>query len=276
MAATREQKDRYGVLLRELRGMGCAAVAFSGGVDSSFLLHAAREALGGGVLAVTFAAPYSPRAEIAGARDMAISLGVNHHVVETPVPEAVRENPPDRCYLCKRALFGRLRALAAEQGIEHVLDGTNLDDLDDYRPGLRAVRELGVRSPLLDARLTKRDIRDLSREFGLPTWDLPAGACLLTRLPHGTFVDEGELERIDRGEHFLKSIGFRQVRLRSHGSLARIELPPESIGACLDPEVRGGIDAELKSLGYAHVAVDLGGYRMGGMNLPSEETEAKE
>ena len=273
---TTELQDRYAALIEGLRVMDRALVAFSGGVDSSFLLHAAHEALGDGLLAVTLVTPYAPRAEIAGAVTLAQSLGVRHRCIELPIPEAIRDNPPERCYLCKRTLFGELVRVAAEEGITHVLDGSNVDDLDDYRPGFRAVRELGVGSPLLDAGLAKQAIRDLSREQDLPTWNKPAGACLLTRLPHGTVVSEQELERIDDGETFLKSLGFSNVRLRSHGSLARIELPSESIKSCLNPAFRGRIDAHLRSLGYAHVAVDLAGYRMGSLNEPAQSAGPKE
>lgn len=269
MPLTQRQKEQYAALLAGIYGMERVAVAFSGGVDSAFLLYAAHRALGDGVLAVTFAAPYSPKAEIVDAVELAGTLGVRHRVIDMGIPDVIANNPPDRCYHCKRALLGELLRVAAEEGIEHALDGSNLDDLDDYRPGFRAVRELGVASPLLDAGLTKRDIRDLSREHGLPTWDKPAGACLLTRLPHGSFIDTEELDRIDRGEAFLKSLGFAHVRLRSHGTLARIELPSEAIASCLDPELRDRIDTRLKALGYRHVAVDLAGYRMGSLNEPA-------
>lgn len=256
--------------------MNGAVVAFSGGVDSAYLLHAAHLALPGRVLAVTFATPYTPGSDVGDARALAGAMQVRHRVVECPIPDAIRTNPPDRCYLCKQALFGALIRIAGEEGMEYVLDGSNLDDLDDYRPGLRAVRELGVRSPLLDAGLNKQDIRDLSREQGLPTWEKPAGACLLTRIPHGTSVTGEELRRIDRGESFLKSLGFSSVRLRSHGVLARIELPPEAVALCLDPVLREEIDTCLKALGYRHVTVDLAGYRIGSLNLPAAGSGWKE
>jgi conserved hypothetical protein TIGR00268 len=276
MPLTHKQQTQYASLLAELRRMERVIVAFSGGVDSALLLHAAHAALGEGSLAVTFATPYTPRAETACAADMAEKKKVRHRIVALPLPAAIRENPPDRCYLCKRALFGELVRIAKEEGIEHVLDGGNLDDLDEHRPGRKAVRELGVRSPLLDAGLTKRDIRNLSREEGLPTWNKPADACLLTRIPHGVGITEQELERIDRGESCLKSEGFPVVRLRSHGALARIELPSEAIPAFLDPLLRKRIGAHLKELGYRHVAVDLAGYRTGSLNAPLAATGRKE
>jgi uncharacterized protein len=262
---SREEKHRN--LLEGLTSMGKAVVAFSGGLDSTFLLHAASLALGEGVLAVTIAAPYMPEGEIEDAKSMAHAMQVSHLVLTVPFPEAIRDNPPERCYLCKRTLFSLMKDAAAREAIGHVLDGTNLDDLDDYRPGMRALGELGIESPMLTAGLTKKDIRDLSREQGLPTWDKPSGACLLSRIPHGTRVEEGELRRIDQGERFLRELGFKAVRLRSHGDLARIEVPCDQVAGVVEADRRHGIQARLKALGYRHVALDLGGYRMGSLNV---------
>lgn len=261
-------REKHALLLRSLSAMGRAAVAFSGGVDSTLLLHAAHRALPRGVLAVTFSTPYMAETEIREAREAAQALGAAHRVVPVAFPEALRDNPAERCYLCKRQLFGLLLDLARHEGIDAVLDGTNLDDMGEHRPGLRALRELGVQSPLRDAGLTKRDVRDLSREYGLPTWDKPAAACLLTRIPHGTRIGEAELRRIDAGEAFLKACGFPAVRLRSHGDLARIEVPRERVAELLDADRRHGLDAHLKALGYRHVCVDLAGYRTGSLGNP--------
>ncbi|MEZ7196591.1 ATP-dependent sacrificial sulfur transferase LarE [Pseudodesulfovibrio karagichevae] len=268
MSLTQQQKKQYAALLAEIYGLERVLVAFSGGVDSALLLYAAKRAVGESVLAVTFATPYSPEAETACAVEFARTLGVRHMLVGLPIPDDLRDNPPERCYLCKRTLFGELVRIAGEENIRHILDGSNLDDLGDHRPGRRAARELGVRSPLLDAGLTKQDIRDLSLEYDLPTWNKPAGACLLTRLPHGTRVEEAELKRIDAGESYLKGLGFASVRLRSHGDVARIELPSDDIAACLESGARKLIDDRLKVLGYRHVAVDLAGYRVGSLNEP--------
>lgn len=260
------ENQKYRSLLHALQQMGKAVVAFSGGVDSTFLLHAAREALGANVLAVTLATPYIPRSELAEAKALADSLGVRHRVVVEPFPEAIRNNPPDHCYLCKRHLFSALLAMAAEERIDHVLEGTNCDDLQDFRPGLRALRELGIESPLLKAGLTKDDIRRLSRNLGLSVWDKPAKACLLSRIPQDTRVEEAELRRIEEGEEFLDRIGFPAVRLRSHGEIARIEVPLEEVPALIAAARQHGVDDRLKGLGYRHVTVDLAGYRRGSLN----------
>ncbi|WP_462324952.1 ATP-dependent sacrificial sulfur transferase LarE [Desulfoplanes sp.] len=260
--------DRYARLLKALRAMERVLVAFSGGADSTLLLHAAHEALGDSVLALTCATPYTPADEIKGAVVTAKNLGVSHGIVNMPILDALRSNPLDRCYLCKRFLFGRLVRRAEQAGIVHVVDGSNADDLDDHRPGRRAVQELGVVSPLLDAGMAKEDVRDISQWHGLATWDLPAGACLLTRLPHGTRVREAELARIDQGERILRSLGFATVRLRSHGEIARIEVPHDMVARIVQADRRFGIHARLRELGYRHVTLDLAGYRMGSLNRP--------
>ena len=251
-------------LVDYLRALGPSAVAFSGGVDSSLLVALAREAYGEEALALTVAAPQMARWEIEEARQLAGSLGVRHRVVEMPLLPAIRDNPPERCYLCKRALFRELRSLAAVAGLAGLLDGTNRDDLGDHRPGLRALRELGISSPLAACGLTKADVRALSRRLGLPTWDKPAYACLLTRLPHGTPVTEEILRRIEAAERLFIELGYPGVRVRTHGDLARIEIDPAEHPRLLGEA--GAIAARLQDLGYRHVTLDLLGYRTGSMN----------
>jgi uncharacterized protein len=264
--------EKHRNLLGALRSMESSVVAFSGGLDSTFLLHAARQAQGDGVLAVTMATPYMPKAELEEAQAVVEDMGVRHLLLEIPFPEAIRTNPPERCYLCKKTLFTLILDVAASENIANVFDGTNVDDLDDHRPGMKALSELGVKSPLLDAGLTKQDIRDLSREHGLQTWDKPAAACLLSRIPHGTVIEEAELRRIDEAEHFLKGLGFAAVRLRSHGNLARIEVPREQVAEVIEADRQHGIESRLKGLGYRYVAVDLAGYTMGSLNINPEQS----
>lgn len=232
MRPSPETAGRYADLLSWLRGLQGAVLAFSGGVDSALLLAAAREALGDRLLAVTLVTPYTPADDVAAAKSLAAALGTRHLLLERPIPDAILANPPERCYLCKRALFGELLSIARAEGLATLLEGSNADDLLELRPGFRAVQELGVQSPLLAAGLVKAEIRRLARAQGLAVWNRPSGSCLLTRLPHGATVTEAALRRIDAGEGLLRSLGFLQLRLRSHGELARIEVPPEDLPHC--------------------------------------------
>jgi len=259
--------EKYEGLLNILRALGGAAAAFSGGVDSALLLAAAKEALGERCLAVTAISPFFPAREAAEARELCRRLGAAQLELEidTLAAPGVAENPKDRCYLCKRALLGAVCAAAAARGFPYVVEGSNADDALDYRPGARAVKELGVRSPLLEAGLHKAEIRELSRARGLPTADKPALACLASRFPTGEAITPEGLRRVEAAEEYLRGLGLTQRRVRVHGALlARIEALPEEF-----PLLAGRareIDEYLKSLGFRYVAMDLGGYRMGNMN----------
>jgi uncharacterized protein len=259
---------KYADLLTRLRAMGRVAVAFSGGVDSSLLLCAAREALGENVLAVTAVSPLYYSVERKSAQAIAAQLRVRHVFVDNPVLEhaAARHNPPDRCYHCKLWGFRAVQSAAQAAGIEVVVEGSNVDDASDYRPGTRAITELCIRSPLRDAGLTKTEIRALAKAKGLANWDQPALACLGSRFPYGEEMTPQRLQRIEAGEEAVRALGIRQVRVRDHGTIARIEVPPEAIETLAAAPVRAQLAARLRELGYTYVALDLDGYRMGAMN----------
>lgn len=258
----------YQRLLELLRGMSSVAVACSGGLDSSLLLAAACQVLGQRVLALTVATPYMASQEIAEAKELTAWLGVRHRVLELPMPESITNNPPDRCYRCKRALFAELKAVAAEEGFAWLADGSNRDDLADYRPGMRALGELAVRSPLLEAGLGKSEIRRYAQALNLPVWDKPASACLLTRLPHDTAVDLHVLRRVEASEQALRALGFGAVRVRCHDDLARIEVDRAEHPRLLDEAVAEQVAAALTACGFRYVTLDLQGYRMGSFNTP--------
>lgn len=243
-----------------------ALVAFSGGVDSTLLLHEARQVLGERVLAVTASSPIHPQEEVERARRMAGAMGVAHLVLATSELDlpGFSSNPPDRCYLCKRALLGLLWEVARSRGMGCVLEGSNASDLGEYRPGRRAVTEMGARSPLLEAGLTKAEIRELSRQAGLPTWDLPPMACLATRFPYGTPITVAALEAVAGAERALRGIGFRLVRVRYHGAVGRIEVSVEEMGRLVAR--RHEVVRAVKAAGFQYVALDLQGYRTGSMD----------
>lgn len=259
---------KYELLKRLLNEMGTVLVAFSGGVDSTLLLHAAHEALGNQAVAVTIDAPFHSRSEINDAQRLAARIGARHRVLDVRMLDlsALDNNPEERCYLCKKAVFGLCLEVAAELGCAVVADGSNQDDLGEYRPGRRALAELAVRSPLLEAGLTKVEIRELSRRCGLETWDKPALACLLTRFPHGEIITPERLARVERGEEFLRMLGFGQLRVRSLGDAARIELALDEIGRLTEPEMYLRVTSEFLSAGFTSVSVDQDGYRCGSMN----------
>jgi uncharacterized protein len=260
-------KKRLTRLEDMIRGYKSCLVAFSGGVDSTFLLKVASRVLPRrNILAVTASSPTYPKEELLFSKGVTRALRVRHKVIKTGELKDTRfvHNPPDRCYFCKRELFGRLKKIARQERLNFVVDASNVDDKIDYRPGNKAKRQLGVSSPLEEAQLSKEDIRKLSRGLNLSTWDKPALACLASRIPYGIKIDPQLLARINEAEAYLRSAGFKQVRLRHHNSLCRIEVLKKDIPKLINKRV--SIIRRLKRLGYSYVTVDLEGYRSGSLN----------
>lgn len=257
------KSDHLDNILRELKSI---VVAYSGGVDSTFLLHRANSIKNLNVIGVTVSTPFIPAYEINEAIEIAGKYGFNHTIIDLALPEIIRSNPPDRCYFCKKYLFSAIIDFAAEKGYKYVVDGSNADDTDDYRPGLKALRELSISSPLLDAGLTKNEIREMARKEGLSIWDKPAMACLLTRIPYNTVVSNSTLKMIEKAESYLMEHGYPGTRVRIHGDLARIECLPGYIHRIAGSPDREEIISSMKKIGFRYVSLDLEGYRSGSFN----------
>lgn len=261
-----ELDEKLERLQRYLSSLDRCLVAFSGGVDSTLLLKVARDMLGENAFAATVRGVFYPRSEQEDAQRLSDQLGVKLIVVEAdPLADPkVRRNPSDRCYHCKKAIFRKLKELAGKLGVPHILDGSNLDDQNDYRPGAKAVKELGVKSPLQELGFTKQEIRELSKRFGLPTWNKPSLACLASRIPYGVELTEERLAMVEQAEEYIRSLGIAQVRVRHHEDVGRIEVADEDRIRVL--EQAEAVTAALKAIGYQYVTLNLTGYRSGSMN----------
>jgi len=263
-----EIENKLAKLQKHLKQLESVAVAYSGGVDSTFLLKVAYEVLGDNVIAVTARSSTYPEREFREAAEFVREMGIRHVVITSEELDIAgfADNPPERCYYCKRELLSKVIAVAHENNIRHVVEGSNVDDLGDYRPGMKAVRELGVESPLQEAGLGKEEIRILSKKMDLPTWNKPAFACLASRFPYGQKITSDKLKIIDQAEQFLLDLGIRQVRVRHHGDIARIEVSREERNLFFDTDLMDKVYEKFKQLGFMYTALDLKGYRTGSMN----------
>lgn len=261
-------EEKYENLKKYIKELGSAVIAFSGGVDSTFLAKVCKDVLNDSCLAVTATSSTYPEREFKEALELAKEIGIRHKIIKSEELEieGFSKNPIDRCYYCKSELFSKLKKVADDEGIEYVLDGTNADDTGDFRPGRRAAKELGVKSPLLECGFTKDDIREMSKRLGLPTWNKPAYACLSSRFPYGQEITSEKLSMVEKSEEYLLNLGFVGFRVRHHGDIARIELNPDQINMMLDENIRKKVVSKLKEIGFKYVSLDLEGYRTGSMN----------
>jgi uncharacterized protein len=262
------KQDKYKVLQEYLKSLGSVAVAFSSGVDSTFLLKAAYDALGDKVIALTARSCSFPERELQEAINFTKDLHVPHEIFDSEElkNKEFSENPANRCYICKREIFSKMKEIADKMGMKEVIEGSNIDDLGDYRPGLAAIEELGIKSPLRYAGLAKNEIRELSKDLGLETWDKQSFACLASRIPYGQRITEEKLKMVDEAEQLLLSMGFRQVRVRHHENLARIEINESQFPLIMKKETRELIYNRCREIGFIYVSIDLLGYRTGSMN----------
>ena len=260
--------DKLARLKEILAKTGGVLVAFSGGVDSTFLAKVAHDVLGSKALAVTVHSEIHPAFEQDEAIEIAREIGIRHVVINVDAldVEGLAENPPERCYICKKAIFGTLLEIARKEGLPVLVDGSNASDTGDFRPGMKALAELGIKSPLLEAGLTKADIREISCRMGLPTWNKPSYACLASRIPYGERITEEKLRAIEKAEDFLRQKGYRVFRVRHHGNVARVELSPDEMKRFVAEEDWAAVAREIKACGFAYVALDLEGYRTGSLN----------
>jgi uncharacterized protein len=268
MESRYQKSSKLDTILKDLNSF---VVAFSGGVDSTFLLHRAHKVRKSAIVAITIRTPYIPSREIDDAVEFTRSFGIKHKIIDIAFPEMIRNNPIDRCYLCKKAIFTDLLSFAKKNNFQFVVDGTNADDTGDFRPGIKALNELGIRSPLLESGLTKKDIRELSREEDLDIWDKPAMACLLTRIPYDTEISQGTLRLVEEAENMLFELGYPGTRVRIHGDLARIECLPGYIEKIIHNPDKEHIISSLKNIGFRYVSLDLEGYRTGSSNPDIKE-----
>lgn len=268
--------EKYNNLKEYLKELQRVVIAFSGGVDSTFIIKTAKDVLGENALAVTIDSPYIPRWEIKEAEKIAKEIGINHLIINVPkIMDSIRFNPKDRCYLCKTFLFNEINTIANSEGFSYVLDGTNADDIKDYRPGLVALKELKIKSPLLELGITKEEVRSFSKDLELSTWDKPSYACLLSRIPYNQEIISEDLEIIEKAEKFIMDLGYKAIRVRKHGDLARIEVDSLDKTNFINDENIVEVSKRLKEMGFNYVTLDLEGYRTGSLNEVLDKKAAK-